>query len=272
MLPAGEPSLFHNNRAFCYGDGLFETIHANGTRLQFFQDHYNRLEKAMEVLKMTKESLPDAATLESLLIRLLNKNHLYNGVRIRLSVFRNIGGFYAPEDNSVSFLAETQPLPDDVYRINDKGLKADFFTDFLKYPDRLANLKTANSLLYIEAGLFRKDAGLDECFMLNTGKRVVESISSNIFLVIKGNLYTPALEEGCVAGIMREQILRLAVKENLYCIETKIKPEELLLADECFLTNAIMGIQWVGAYRHKRYFRKISKVLVAALNKEQFEK
>lgn len=270
MLPAGEPSLLHSNRAFCYGDGLFETIHANGARPQFFHDHYNRLEKGMQILKMTKGSLPDAATLESLMIRLLNKNHLYNGVRIRLSVFRNSGGFYTPEDNSVSFLAETRPLPDDNYILNDKGLKADFFTGFLKYPDGLANLKTANSLLYIEAGLYRKESGLDECFLLNTGKRVIESISSNIFLVKKGALYTPALAEGCVAGIMREQILRLAVNENLYCMETKIKPEDLLLADECFLTNAIRGIQWVGAYRQKRYFRNISRVLVASLNKEQF--
>lgn len=270
MLPAGEPSIMHGNRAFCYGDALFESIHANGTRLQFFSSHYKRLINGMQILSMDRKSLPEATVVESHLVRLLNKNHLYNGVRVRLSVFRNTGGLFTPEDNSVSFLAETQPLPEDLYGLNTKGLKAGVYSALLKQTGMLAGLKTSNSLIYILAGLYKKESGLDECFIMNTERRPSEFISSNLFLVKKGIIYTPALTEGCVAGIMREQIIRIARNEGIECLESKLTTEDINLADECFMTNAIKGIQWIVAFNQKRYYSKTSRLLVTALNKEQF--
>jgi branched-subunit amino acid aminotransferase/4-amino-4-deoxychorismate lyase len=271
MFPFGDPCLMHNNRAFCYGDAIFETIHANGTKMQFFTDHYSRLQRSMDLLHMKKGSLPDQNALEQIIIKLLNKNHLYNGVRVRLSVFRNSGGFYTPHDNTVSYLAETLPLPEDEYRLNKKGLKTAIFNGLLKQADSLANLKTSNSLLYIRAGLFCEEQGIDDCFIMNTEGRLAESVSSNIFLLKNGNLLTPSLDQGCVEGIMRLQILRLAADMGVKCIETPLLEEDLLEADECFLTNAITGIRWVVAYSHKRYYNKTANMLIAALNREQFK-
>lgn len=272
MLPAGEPSLLHTNRAFCYGDALFETIHANGTRLQFFDDHYRRLEKGMKILGMEKNPGIGQENLKASLIKLLNKNHLYNGVRVRLSIFRDTGGYYTPEASSCSFLAETIPLQSDKYLLNEKGLKTDLFTGIRKQPDILANLKTANSLLYIIAAQERKQRGLDDCILLNTENRIIESVISNIFLLKNGILLTPALEEGCVDGVMRRQILRIAKREGIECLESRICEPDLPEADECFLTNAISGIRWVVAYRHKRFYNKTAKRLTLALNTEQFGK
>ncbi len=271
MLPAGDPSLMHDNRSFCYGDSLFETIHANGTKLQFFQEHYRRLESGMMFLEMDKHPDLEPGKLELSIIRLLNKNHLYGGVRIRLAVFRDNGGFYTPLRNSCSYLVEALPLPYDNYRINEDGLRTTLFRTLQKQPDKLANLKTANSLLYIKAGLFRINSGLDECFIMNTQNRLAESISSNIFLMKKGALMTPALSEGCVAGVMRRQIIRIAEKENLGCVETQISENDLISADECFLTNAISGIRWVVAYGQKRYYSKTARRLILALNSDQFD-
>ncbi len=270
MLPAGKPSIVHVNRAFCYGDALFETIHANGTKLQFFQEHYERLEKSMIKLRMKKSSQLEVNALESAIVRLLNKNHLYQGVRVRLTVFRNSGGFYTPETNDCSFLAETIPLPHDQYHLNEKGLKAGMFTTLRKHPDELSNLKTANSLIYIMAGLHKKEAGVDECIILNTHDRLAECISSNIFIKKGGTLYTPELDEGCVEGIMRSQIIRVAGQEGMECKESQISEIDLLQADEFFITNSITGIQWVVAYRQKRYFSKTARMLITSLNKEQF--
>ena len=87
----------------------------------------------------------------------------------------------------------------------------------------------------------------------------------------EGQLYTPSLDEGCVAGIMRRQIIRIAATEGLGCTESQITEEDLLAADECFLTNAISGIRWVLAYRDKRYYSKTSRMLVSILNSEQFD-
>lgn len=270
MSPAAEPSLMHNNRAFSYGDALFETIHANGTRLQFFDDHYKRLIKGIQILRMDRESLPGKEHLEKIIIKLLNKNHLYNGVRIRLTVFRDTGGYYTPGRESCSFLTEAVSLPCDRYMLNKKGLTTGLFTSLLKQADSLSNLKTANSLIYVMAGLYKKEAVLDECFILNTKERIAESISSNIFIMKNGILFTPSLSEGCVEGVMRRQIIRIAQKEGIDCIETGIVKEDLLKAEECFLTNSITGISWVVAYGQKRYYSKTARKLITSLNMEQF--
>lgn len=270
MYPAGEPSLSHTNRAFSYGDALFETIHANGTRLQFFDDHYKRLIRGMHILSMDKKCLPGKEHLEKVIIKLLNKNHLYNGVRIKLTVFRDSGGYYTPERESCSFLAEAVPLPFDNYILNQKGLTTGLFTSLLKQADTLSNLKTANSLIYVMAGLYKKEAGLGECFILNSKERIVESISSNIFIMKNGTLFTPSLSEGCVEGVMRRQIIRIAQKEGIDCIETGITKEDLLKADECFLTNSIKGISWIVAYGQKRFYSRTARELITLLNMEQF--
>ena len=97
-----EFGLSYKNRAFCYGDGLFETMHANGTEIQFFKDHLTRLKYGMKILKMEIPTIIETGFIEKEIIKLLHKNKLYQGVRIRLSIFRNDGGKYTPTDNNVS--------------------------------------------------------------------------------------------------------------------------------------------------------------------------
>jgi len=271
-MPSAEPSLYHNNRAFCYGDALFETIHANGTALQLFAYHYKRLMNGMDLLGMDKKSLPSKDKLESDIIRLLNKNHLYSGVRVRLSVFRNYGGFYTPADNSVSYLAETTPLPAGLYELNEKGFKTGTYDEMKKQPSALANMKTANSILYIRAGMFAREKGLDDCLIKNTTGNLAETTSSNIFIIRNGNLYTPSLEQGCVAGVMRAHIIMLARREGIECFETSVTENDLLEADECFLTNAVSGLQWVIAFGNRRYYNKTAKMMTGLLNKDLFDR
>ena len=81
-------------------------------------------------------------------------------------------------------------------------------------------------------------------------------------------LYTPHLEDGCVGGTMRMQVINSALENEIKVYETSLTPQNLLAADEIFLTNAIKGIQWVGSYRTKRYFHKISDVLIERLNQK----
>jgi branched-chain amino acid aminotransferase len=85
-------------------------------------------------------------------------------------------------------------------------------------------------------------------------------------LVSNGVLYTPGLEEGCLAGIMRMQVINLALNNGIKVYECNILPQNLLAADEIFLTNSIRGINWVSGYRTKRYFNNMSRKIVALLN------
>ena len=103
--------------------------------------------------------------------------------------------------------------------------------------------------------------------VLNDNDRIVEAISSNIFLYKNNNLYTPSLDEGCIDGVMRRQILKIAKELKINVFEGMVNGNMLLQADELFLTNAIKGIEWVVAYRGKRYFNKATKEIVEQLNK-----
>ncbi|MBC7400896.1 MAG: aminotransferase class IV, partial [Mucilaginibacter sp.] len=131
----------------------------------------------------------------------------------------------------------------------------------------LSNIKTCNSLTYVMAGLYKAQNNLDEVFLLNQNGFLCEASSSNVFVWYQNHLYTPALSEGCVEGVMRQVIINIAKKSNIPVTEAQINPEILYEADEVFLTNASKGIQCVMGYGIKRYFNKVSKVFMDELNK-----
>jgi branched-chain amino acid aminotransferase len=116
------------------------------------------------------------------------------------------------------------------------------------------------------AALSAKANGLDDHFLTDLKGQILETSSCNIFIISNGVLYTPGLEEGCLAGTMRMQVINLALANGIKVYECAIMPQNLLAADEVFLTNAIRGINWVGGYRTKRYQNNIARKLVVLLN------
>ena len=162
---------------------------------------------------------------------------------------------------------ELQPIDEPRYFLNGKGLIMDIFTDLPKPTNYLSNIKTCNSLTYVMAGIFKAQNKLDEVFLLNQNGFLCEAGSSNVFVWYQDHLYTPALSEGCVEGVMRQVIIDIARKNNIAVTEAQISPDILYEADEVFLTNAARGIQSVMGYGVKRYFNRLCKVLLDELNK-----
>lgn len=68
---------------------------------------------------------------------------------------------------------------------------------------------------------------------------------------------TAALEEGCIAGVMRKQVMQLLAENNITVQETAVPVEELLNADEVFLSNSIFNIRWVQSIGDKRYSNRV---------------
>lgn len=256
-----------NNRAFKYGDALFETMFSSANKIPLFNRHIERLINSMKILKM---EIPDKFTInkDSLfyeITRLLNKNKLHKGARVRITVYRTGEGLYTPENNNISYLIDASGIENTEYKYNTQGIKIDIFTEILKPQNIFSNLKTTNTLLYILAGIYKKEARVDDVLLLNDNYNVIEALSSNIFIVKDNQVYTPNLEDGCVNGIMRNHIIYIAKKNN---ISIKYKPltlEDIESAEEIFLTNSISGIKWVGGYLKKRYYNKISSLLASYL-------
>ncbi|MBB2145498.1 4-amino-4-deoxychorismate lyase [Pedobacter sp. LMG 31464] len=255
-----------SNRGFKFGDGLFESMRMCNGKLQFAEQHADRLRAGMKALKMEGYALLDEYFLRQKTAELLKKNKFNGNVRFRLTIYRDGEGLYTPQSNKAGYLLESIPLEQPQYELNKKGLIIDVYDEITKSINKLANYKTSNALLYVMAGLFQKQHRLDEALILNQNGFLCESTSSNVFVVYQKQIYTPALSEGCVAGVMRSVVLQLAKTHDLSLIEAQINPEILNEAEEVFVTNASSGIRWVMGYGKKRYFNEVSKGLSAKLN------
>lgn len=267
----GEAVFGPDNRAFRYGDSLFETMFAYAQDIHLLDAHVARLTRGMMVMGMEIPLWFDADYIRGKIERLLQKNRLYTASRIRLSVFRNEGGLYTPTDNSISFCIEAGKLDSQMYVINKGNFSVDIFSEMKKPVDILSPFKTGNSNIFIMAGLWRRKMGLDDCLILNTRDELCESLSSNIFLVRDNQLFTPSLDCGCVDGIMRGMIIKTVQRHGLDVVEVPgMTAEDIYSADELFLTNSITGIRRVLSFRDKRFYSLMSREIVEWLNEELF--
>ena len=116
------------------------------------------------------------------------------------------------------------------------------------------------------AGLHKNIVNTGDCLVLNTDGRIAEAISSNIFLVDNNKIFTPALTEACVAGVMRETVIEHLQSHRVPIIEKGITIEDLLKANEIFLTDVIHGMRWVSAFRNKRFYNNFSRALLSEIN------
>ena len=266
ILPADQQVLTIANRGFKYGDGLFESMRLLRGKLMFAELHAERIRKGLKVLKMDSWSHIDSWFLNEKVEELVRRNKTGPDARIRLTAFRNGEGLYNPSANHMAFVLEATQLSDSLYKLNEKGLIIDVFDEITKPVNILSNLKTCNSLIYVLAGIFKNQNSLDEVIVLNSNGFLCESMSCNVFAVYDRKLYTPALSEGCIAGVMRQVVIKLAKENGIELIEAQISPDILNEADEVFLTNAARGIQWVMGYNSKRYFNEVSRFLNEKLN------
>jgi len=266
ILPADSKLLSVANRSFKYGDGLFESMRMLKGHLKFADLHADRLQRGMKALKIDGYSQMDTYFLKQIAEQLAARNKAKHG-RLRLTVYRDAEGLYTPSQNKAGYCLEFTPADEPRYFLNEKGLIVDIFTDLPKPLNYLSNIKTCNSLTYVMAALYRSQNNLDEAFLLNQNGFLCEATSANVFIWYQNHLYTPALSEGCVEGVMRQVIINIAKKNDIPVTEAQINPEILYEADEVFVTNASRGIQSVMGYGIRRYFNRLSKGLMDELNK-----
>lgn len=269
LFKEDENLLSVSNRGFCYGDGFFESMRIASGCLLFAKEHWGRLVRATSFLGIVIPESLNAITFERFAIELAASNGFSNA-RIRFQGYRMGEGRYTPESNLLGWSMVCQELDSPIYSLNTNGLKVGFCNTHRINPAPQSSFKSSNSLPYILGGMFAQKQGLDDCFLLDTNGYVAEATGSNIIL-IKGNmLSTPDLRFGGVPGVMRTIVLREAAELGFVVNEALISTSDILAADECFLTNAARGIQWVGAIEKKRYFKKVGSAILQHINKKYF--
>ncbi|MCB9171079.1 MAG: aminotransferase class IV [Flavobacteriales bacterium] len=264
LVPADRPVIPLDNRAYHYGDGLFESIRVVHGRPCFLEAHWMRLQEGCKLLRIDLPEGMGLDMLEAAIIELAERNGVTGG-RTRLTVFRDARGHYRPEGHKGAYSLEVVPIDGPVYELNPTGLAVDIYPDIRKPVNPLAVHKTLNCQYFIMAALWSAERGLDDCLLQNERGNIIESSSGNLFIVSNGVLYTPALADGCIGGVMRMQLINLALENGIKVYECPLNPQNLLAADELFFTNAVRGLRWVGMYRTKRYVHRLSQQLTAIL-------
>ncbi|PCJ79976.1 MAG: hypothetical protein COA49_10165 [Bacteroidetes bacterium] len=259
------PSAF-NNRGFLYADGFFDSMRLINSTIPLFDLHFGRITDSLSAYQISISPSLEKETLLNSLIELASKTGFTKGARIRLTIYRGGGGKFSPKNNVAEWVASIERAETEGFELNSKGAVIGLFQDLTKTPDKFSNFKNINSTISIQASLFASKNKLGDALILNNDLKIIEATSSNIFLVSKGTLYTPKLSSGAVGGVMRAYILNLAIELGIKIFECTLTPQELLKADEVFLTNAISGVRWVASYRTKRYFNKMSSMLLRELN------
>ncbi len=267
LIVSNDTNILTRNRAFLYGDAVFETVKIMDSKVLFLEDHYFRLMSSMRVIRMEIPMNFTMEYLEEQILTLAKSKNMAISSRARITVYRNDGGYYLPQDNTVSFLISVESLDTAFYSIDKKDYVVDLYTDFYISKQLLSSIKTTNKIINITASIFANENGLDNCLLLNDSKNVIEALQGNLFM-LKGNvLTTPPVSEGCLNGVMRKQILALARKiVDLEVVEEVISPFDLQKADELFITNVIKGIQPITKYRKKEFTTDLASKLVRNLN------
>jgi branched-chain amino acid aminotransferase len=248
FLPEKDATVSFESKAFRYGELVFETIRLHHGKIPLLQSHFERLQIATKTIGLALPKHFSEKLLEQYIQQTAQKNKL-STARIRVTVFGGSGGLFENKAPLFNILIETYPLLPHLYELNTNGLDLCIYTKLRKQADALSSFKNGNFLLYNMAAQFCKQQKCNEALILNTEGKIIETTISNLFIIKNGMIYTPPITDGCVAGVMRKYIMES--QEDI--VEKSIILDDILSADELFLTNATRGIQWVKQIDGKNY-------------------
>jgi len=231
-------SISARDRGLHYGDGLFETIAVIDGRCPFWDRHVQRLQSGCQRLSFP---VADIALLQAEAQQLI-KNETRAVLKLILSRGEGGRGYRYPEPTNTTRILMRHPWPDYPAQNWQGGVQIRFCDTTLARQPQLAGLKHLNRLEQVLARNEWQDDNIADGLMSDENGNVIEGTISNIFMVQNGILITPNLSHCGVAGIMRERILELAEKEKLSIRIAHITKEQLLAADEIFLSNSLIGL------------------------------
>lgn len=241
IISDSDASINPADRGFLLGDGLFETIRCDNGKPLALQAHWKRLLAGIKylALPLTISFEEIKSTIEKLLIA----NNLNRLAAARITITRGIGprGISIPEQSRPTILII-------VFALNKKLNPISLCTNDIRINEYspLTKFKTLNYLDKIIARQQARTQGFDDAILLNTKNHIVSTTTANIFFVKNNILHTPASQEGALPGITRQQIIELAMQQNIECQEGRYTIDDLNAATEVFITNSLIGVQGVA--------------------------
>lgn len=227
------------------GIGLFESILGIDDRLILLDEHLNRMERGIERLGLDYLNY-DRKRIVSTLRRAV-KSHPAKVMKVKVLLTQ--GGSHLWPGN--------KPKPKAIVIVIEHKLQFKkqrlFVSPMIIASDNL--LRGTKTLNYMTEWMSQRQAeaaGYDQGIIVNARGTIAETGSSNIFTAKDGKLYTPPLSSGCLPGITRSEVMRLAKEMNIECREKRLTPEDLAHADEIFTSSSFKVIWPVVELKLKR--------------------
>jgi branched-subunit amino acid aminotransferase/4-amino-4-deoxychorismate lyase len=237
------------------GEGLFETVRVQNSRLMLFDSHHARLTASLISLEESPGSSRDE--LHRRCVQVIAANSLVTG-SLKIVVFKELAGW-----TELILARQTTYTPTQY----EKGFRLKTFPCDLRM-DPFNGLKSLNYLRNLHAKRTALAAGFDEAVFVNPKQQVLEGATTNIFIVKDGLISTPPLDSGILPGVMRAAIVQKL--ESRTFRQSEISLDELLQADEVFVTNALLGIMpviGVDGHAYALGGNPVTRSLIAALVK-----
>lgn len=239
-VPVARATIGVYNGGWLHGAGLFETMRAENGRVFRLDKHYDRLCASAERLlaPLDRSILPDHGTLASL----LERNDLRTArVRVTVTADDMLRTDAEPEHN-LTVCATVSPASQYSKEVYDRGVTAVVSKYRQSTADPLAGHKTTNYLARLVALNEARKAGYDEALWFTPSNLLAEASISNVFIVSDGVVSTPPTDTPVLPGLARGLVLELCVDGGIQFAQRSITMDDLLGADEVFLTNSIMQI------------------------------
>ncbi len=262
-------SIDIRDRALHYGDGVFETIAVKDKLLEFWKEHYQRLNKGCKILKI---KCPSEPFLKKEINKFIKKTiHIRYGSRqvLKIIISRGIGGrgYNPPRNSKPTRILGIYDWPNYPEINFTKGIIMDVCKTRISSQPFLSQIKHLNRLEQIIARSEWQSRNIAESIMLDMNNNVIEGTMSNIFGIKKNIFYTPIIENSGVEGIMRGVILKLLKKNKKKYVIKEITLKELLKFEEVFVCNSIFGIWPVIKISKKKFlFGKKTKKIISLLS------
>ncbi len=237
-----------NDRAFNYGDGLFETIRVKSNNPLFIDDHIKRLKRGCKILhlpvisnKLIKESVTRSiSNTKDCIIKIIYSRGL--------------------SDHGYNYNKDICPQLYVIKKLYNKGIKKSFIKlgfsgHTINNNSYLSKIKHLNRIDQVLGTTLKSKKKYDEYILCNSKNDIIECISSNIFFYNlrqkNYTFFTPDLTNCGVEGIMKQQIIK-TLKRNKFIINEKVlSKRDIIKFQGCLICNVVKGVQFVNKIENR---------------------
>jgi len=238
LVDIGKASVSVTDSGLLYGMGLFETMRSYNGVVFCLKDHLDRLFFSASSLSI--ENSYDRKYITDAIYKLLKANKLSNA-RLRLTLTSGPMAKSEEQRQATLLISATklEPYPPEYYK---NGVLVVLCPFRQNTAEPIYGHKTINYLSRMIALNVAHQKKAAEALWFTVDNRLAEGCISNVFLVKDSALYTPPIETPVLAGVARKTVCQIALKNSIKLIEKTLGINDVLDADEVFLTNVIMQI------------------------------